>query len=117
MKQIQQNIIDLNIEKCRGNIKRCSAKCCDIIRRTLELAESYGHNKIDLSLFDNQPVVALGLYVKDIYPDTHNCLNIHLYDSEQNIYMSLIDLDVWYLLDIVEFIETNLDAFIVEWSK
>lgn len=109
----------------RNKVKEIQTKCYNIITDTLKLAKFYGHNKIDFTVVDDyccdmssslQTVKFID--EKEVMTGYYE-LYVHLYDENRkcSICKPLLDYDVTFLLNIVDYINEYLSEFLGHWVK
>ena len=110
-----------NSSTYRDKCREINGKCMNIITDTLKLAQACGHNKIDFTVTSDYLCDMSMLTVRDIkfgeYDNDMLYIYLYHYDSGRGSYKYLGDCDVWFLLNIVDYINEHLNEFLDHWEK
>lgn len=116
MKAKLKKISKINFIPAKRVILRQVERCEEIIRTALEVAEQCtGKKRIWFGEFSNAPLVKEGYTIDDIYV---NCdtLWVSMSGEYDNGMMPVANIDIWYLMEITEFIRDNMDEFLEQWE-
>ena len=112
-----KKISKVNFDHAKKQIQHQTERCVEIIKTALEVAKQYtGHRRIWFGDFSNPPLVKEGYSIEDIYVNC-NTLWVSMSGEYDNGMMPIENIDIWYLIDLTEWLRDHIHDFIEIWEE
>lgn len=106
-----------NFDHAKKQIQQYTVRCVNVLQDALRLAEEYtGDNRLWFGDVSDAPLAKEGYTIDDIYVNC-NTLWVSMSGEYDNGMMPIENMDIWYLIELAEFVRDHIDEFIEEWEN